>query len=79
MISSYNYNLYSKTEDVVALYEWTGEVSATGSPLMFACNTWKELSVHFKLKTVQIDDVRGFFVNQVCIIPVCVLNYFDIQ
>ena len=79
MISSYNYNLDSKSEDVVTLYEWTGEVSATGSPLMFACNTWEELSVHLKLKTVRIDDVRGYFVNQVCIIPVRLLYNFVMQ
>ena len=68
IVSLFKYSQNGSCDDMVTLYEWIGEVSRNGSPKMFECVTWDELSVHLNIVTLRIDDVNGYFVNQVCLI-----------
>jgi len=75
IVASFNYNLNGNNDDKVTVYEWIGDVSADGSPEMFQCATWDELSVHLKHVTLCIDNVNAYFVNQVSPISINCIKY----
>ena len=58
------------SDDMVSFYEWMGAVTMEGYPKMFECANFDDLSLHLKHKTLRINDVHGYFVNQVCVIYV---------
>ena len=49
----------------VSLYEWVGTVTICGEPDIFRCLSWNEMLSHLTLVTYSVDDLNGYFVNQV--------------
>jgi hypothetical protein len=68
IVSLFKYSHNGSGDDMLTMYEWIGKVSKDGTPKMFDCVSWDELSVHLNLVTLRIDDVKGYFVNQVCLL-----------
>ena len=65
---SFNYNMDGNSDDMVSFYEWIGAVIMEGYPEMFECTDFDDLSHHVKHRTLCINDVHAYFVNQVCVI-----------
>ena len=77
IVSLFKYSHNGSRNDMLTMYECIGDVvSNDGSPKMFECVSWEELSVHLNLVTLRIDDVNGYFVNQVCLILSLRLAFF---
>jgi hypothetical protein len=64
-VTKFGYDANAADEHKVSLYEWVGRVSICGEPDLFHCKSWNDMLSHLTLVTYSVDDLNGYFVNQV--------------
>lgn len=66
IVSSMFYLQNHRSNGVLDVYRWKGSVVENGVPAFLLCNNWADMSIHFELLTVNLEDIELYFVNQIC-------------
>ena len=67
-VVKFSYDATDLDNHKLSLYEWVGDTSICGTPDFFSCKTWEDMSCHLKRVTYLVDELTGYFVNQVMFI-----------